>query len=70
MSKQNDAFEYEPICHNGRWMIKVTDIDGETSLMTCGINPTETEVWDRIRFLKLDDDKIDALRGERRKYQS
>ena len=64
-----EKITYEPVCRDGRWMIEAT-IDGEPSLMTCGINPTEAEVWERIRFLRLDDDKIDAGRGAQRQYQS
>ena len=65
----DEQFSYEPVCHNGRWMIRATDANGETNFMTCGINPTEAEVWKRIGFLRLDDDKIDAERGAPRKYQ-
>jgi hypothetical protein len=60
---------YKPTRYGSRWVIEAT-IDGEPSIMTCGTNPTKAEVLERIRFLKLDDDKIDVRRGAQRKYQS
>jgi hypothetical protein len=51
-------------------MIEVTDASGETSLMTCGVSPTEAEVLERIRWLLFDDDEIDAARGAPCRYQS
>ena len=61
------SYDYEPVFRAGRWMIKATDGDGEVSWMTCG-NPTEKEVWERVRYLRLDDDRIDGLEGHPRKY--
>jgi hypothetical protein len=58
----SSPFNYQPVLHNGRWMIQVTDAEGETWLMTCG-DATEAEAVERIRFLRLDDDKIDVLLG-------
>jgi hypothetical protein len=66
----NEKYVYTAVCHNGRWMIEVTDQDGGTDFMTCGVAPTEAEVQARIGWLRLDDDKIDAARGAARKYQS
>jgi len=62
--------KYSAVCHNGRWMIQVVDGDGDTFFMTCGLAPTEAEVRARIRFLLLDDDKVDVIHGVARKYQS
>ena len=70
MTIDRGPFSYRPACRNGRWMIEVTDASGETSLMTCGVNPTDAGVRERIRWLLLDDDEIDAARGVPRRYQS
>jgi hypothetical protein len=64
------SYSYKPVRYGSRWVIEATNADGETNLMTCGVNPTETEVRERIRFLLLDDDKIDVNNGAARKYQS
>jgi hypothetical protein len=66
----DSSFSYKPVKHGKRWVIEATDQDGATSLMTCGANPTLEEVRARIRFLQLDDDKIDAKSGKPRKFQS
>ena len=70
MTIDRGPFSYKPACRGGRWMIEVTDASGETSLMTCGVNPTDAGVRERIRWLLLDDDEIDAARGVPRRYQS
>jgi hypothetical protein len=64
----DDKCEYEPVHRSGRWMIQATDEDGEVTFLTCG-DPTLEQVWGRIRFLRLDDDRIDSAGGEPRKYQ-
>jgi hypothetical protein len=64
------TIRYTPEDHGTRWVIRVEDEDGGSSYMTCGEHATEADVRERIRFLLLDDDKIDGLHGEPRKYQS
>jgi hypothetical protein len=64
----DDKCEYEPVYRSGRWMIQATDEDGEVTFLTCG-DPTLEQVWERIRSLRLDDDRIDSAGGEPRKYQ-
>lgn len=64
----DDNYEYEPIFRSGRWMIQVTDDDGNVDVMTCG-NVDEAGVWEKIKYLRMDDDRIDNQRGSARKYQ-
>jgi hypothetical protein len=59
----DDKCEYEPVHRSGRWMIQATDEDGAVTFLTCG-DPTLEQVWGRIRFLRLDDDRIDSAGGE------
>ena len=65
----DDKCEYEPVHRSGRWMIQATDEDGEVTFITCG-DPTLEQAWERIRTLRLDDDRVDGVfGGEPRKYQ-
>jgi hypothetical protein len=64
----DDKCEYEPVHRSGRWMIQATDEDCEVTFITCG-DPTLEQLWERIRALRLDDDRIDSAGGEPRKYQ-
>jgi hypothetical protein len=64
----SDKDQYEPVHRSGRWMIQATDEDGEVTFITGGDSTLE-QVWERIRFLRLDDDRIDGAAGEPRKYQ-
>ena len=65
----DDKYEYEPAHRSGRWMIQMTDEDGEVTFINDG-DPTLEQVWERIRSLRLDDDRVDSVfGGEPRKYQ-
>jgi hypothetical protein len=66
----SDKCECEPIRRSDRWVIQATDKDGgEVTIITCGVDPTLEQVGERIRALRLDDDRIDSAGGEPRKYQ-
>ena len=64
----SDNYEYEPVIHNGRWVIQATDDDGDIVILTCG-DVDKSEIWKRIKALRMDDDHIDGGRGASRKYQ-
>jgi hypothetical protein len=63
------TYTYKLVMHGSRRVIEATDQDGQTTLMTCGINPTAEEVLEKIRMLRIDDDNIDAKKGYPRKLQ-
>jgi hypothetical protein len=63
----SDNDQYEPVYRSGRWMIQATGEDGEITIITG--TATLEQAWERIRFLRLDDDQIDGAAGEPRKYQ-
>jgi hypothetical protein len=64
----SDEYQYEPVHRSGRWEIQATSEDGEVMIIKCD-DATLEEVWERIRVLRLDDDRIDGAAGEPRKYQ-
>lgn len=64
-----ENYSYTVVRDEDKWRIVVTEENGESHFFR-GICQTEAEAWSLVRYLQMDDDKIDVIHGATRKYQS